>query len=146
MPREGHDSIYGMTATNPVNFNPRAPRGARHYPSKSFDQVSRISIHVPREGHDPTRLYRKNGHFVISIHVPREGHDPPCSVLSHSNSTISIHVPREGHDAVSEGKTAVVGISIHVPREGHDDTYHDNYLRFGISIHVPREGHDGCYL
>ena len=28
-PARGTTSIYGMTATNPVNFNPRAPRGAR---------------------------------------------------------------------------------------------------------------------
>ena len=64
-----------MTATNPVNFNPRAPRGARHEPYGVYHVDGRISIHVPREGHDPTRLYRKNIFFRISIHVPREGHD-----------------------------------------------------------------------
>ena len=54
-------------------FNPRAPRGARHGDS-CHDRCRRISIHVPREGHDADKL-GKLVDAAISIHVPREGHD-----------------------------------------------------------------------
>ena len=57
---------------------------------------SRISIHVPREGHDYARDWA-NRMFLISIHVPREGHDTVLLAKS-KNPPISIHVPREGHD------------------------------------------------
>ena len=36
--------------------------------------MTRISIHVPREGHDVLR-HGMGGRGDISIHVPREGHD-----------------------------------------------------------------------
>ena len=66
-----------MAALKERNFNPRAPRGARHVHDEMIVDVPIISIHVPREGHD--------GHYTatcqalpgISIHVPREGHDRP---------------------------------------------------------------------
>ena len=38
-----------------------------------------ISIHVPREGHDPLRNYWQR-ETRISIHVPREGHDQPPDI------------------------------------------------------------------
>ena len=34
------------------NFNPRAPRGARHVLRAAGQAAINISIHVPREGHD----------------------------------------------------------------------------------------------
>ena len=36
--------------------------------------------------------------MAISIHVPREGHDPYYAYINPSRTLISIHVPREGHD------------------------------------------------
>ena len=36
---------------------------------------SKISIHVPREGHDQARTLNTPDTRIISIHVPREGHD-----------------------------------------------------------------------
>ena len=37
--------------------------------------ITHISIHVPREGHDLTAARRRERRTHISIHVPREGHD-----------------------------------------------------------------------
>ena len=55
-------------------FNPRAPRGARRGEQYDIRVIKRISIHVPREGHD-FQFLRNIAVFAISIHVPREGHD-----------------------------------------------------------------------
>ena len=37
--------------------------------------ITHISIHVPREGHDGGRKPYVASRHDISIHVPREGHD-----------------------------------------------------------------------
>ncbi len=57
----------------------------------------------------------------ISIHVPREGDDVGLSVVK-NGLTISIHVPREGDDRWSSSYVRVTNISIHVPREGDDNS------------------------
>ena len=58
-----------------MDFNPRAPRGARpeYNPIENYDR--KISIHVPREGHDAVTTGDFARMAIISIHVPREGHD-----------------------------------------------------------------------
>ena len=62
-----------------------------------MDRYFRISIHVPREGHDGLLVSSIMPTKQISIHVPREGHDN-LRVALHLEGGISIHVPREGHD------------------------------------------------
>ena len=85
VPREGHDAMpsesglprSAFQSTCPARgttvvllacirssfyFNPRAPRGARLGHARNNIVVSRISIHVPREGHDI------NIHRAISTH------------------------------------------------------------------------------
>ena len=84
---------------------------------------------MPREGHD--RVFREvvEVSLVISIHVPREGHDF-TKIIDISQKLISIHVPREGHDYyVGDVDFTALNISIHVPREGHDRSRLKN-LRF----------------
>ena len=186
VPREGHDGLQfcdfvlcefqstcpARGTTSPANwydtrfiyFNPRAPRGARPLPHIRSSTAHKISIHVPREGHDDATK-RSVELVAISIHVPREGHDS-FNERYFNDFTISIHVPREGHDRQSRRKTIAFSvfqstcpargttkvaaaarrprnISIHVPREGHDKQLKsvDGKLDY-ISIHVPREGHD----
>ena len=58
----------------------------------------RISIHVPREGHDGS-VAAEWARMIISIHVPREGHDQQEEPHEKEPEQISIHVPREGHDS-----------------------------------------------
>ena len=58
---------------------------------------------MPREGHDtynPIENYDRK----ISIHVPREGHDSGLVSIYNKNIYISIHVPREGHDLQKQRK------------------------------------------
>ena len=56
------------------DFNPRAPRGARHPPEEYDYTVDGISIHAPREGRDGIAFFA-DLLFDISIHAPREGRD-----------------------------------------------------------------------
>ncbi len=103
-PARGTTTIQPRVTGAASYFNPRAPRGARLPLGSPAIASSRISIHVPREGHD---LRRKNRLAVqnISIHVPREGHDRFAHLERLSLQMISIHVPREGHDAAVRQST-----------------------------------------
>ena len=75
MPREGHDPEVRVSVSRTLNFNPRAPRGARRSEYGVLPDGMIISIHVPREGHDQPPELGVIGADAISIHVPREGHD-----------------------------------------------------------------------
>ena len=119
VPREGHDCTGQPPDRQSANFNPRAPRGARHlifnpaasqkifqstcpargttHPSKSFVQVSRISIHVPREGHDTTATAKKYLNMLFQSTCPARG-TTNANTAYQQYAKISIHVPREGHD------------------------------------------------
>ena len=44
-------------------------------------RLQRISIHVPREGHDRRQYKQRDCGKGISIHVPREGHDKLTAAL-----------------------------------------------------------------
>ena len=103
-----------------MDFNPRAPRGARpeYNPIENYDR--KISIHVPREGHDDEARYGEKARQRFQSTCPARGTTRGC-ILNAISQGISIHVPREGHDAVTTGDFARMAIiSIHVPREGHD--------------------------
>ena len=80
-----------------IDFNPRAPRGARQQYSPVLPGLYLISIHVPREGHDYSfHCYLQLFHVFQST-CPARGTTVLCvSVLR--RRYISIHVPREGHD------------------------------------------------
>ena len=104
-------------------FNPRAPRGARRSVSMDDTCAIRISIHVPREGHDVNTT--KRGVELVAFQSTCPARGTTVQVPNPNTARgISIHVPREGHDlTVGQRETAVVGISIHVPREGHDSKH-----------------------
>ena len=73
-PREGcdiedRDGYYWIN-----DFNPRTPRGVRHWRICSTGGRRAISIHAPREGCDQAAS-RSLQPVSISIHAPREGCD-----------------------------------------------------------------------
>ena len=83
-------------------------------------------LEVEFDGDDASQFRRAAGLVFeagdithISIHVPREGHDA-FTCIKYKVFDISIHVPREGHDTAEGPPNTVTIISIHVPREGHD--------------------------
>ena len=95
VPREGHDITLVSGISHFFNFNPRAPRGARHYRNTVNDDQHDISIHVPREGHDRRRGNRPRAGRCISIHVPREGHDSKHAQFLRANLRKSYNYPFE---------------------------------------------------
>ena len=56
-------------------FNPRSPRGERHYNPDNDNVWQAISIHAPREGSDDGNNGIWTVRKIISIHAPREGSD-----------------------------------------------------------------------
>ena len=102
----------------------------------------KISIHVPREGHDTRITIFTSGKKTFQSTCPARGTTTTkCS--RQRISLISIHVPREGHDVLDwSTDNPDCSISIHVPREGHDHRAVYKHGGNAISIHVPREGHD----
>ena len=137
--------------TTPFNSR-RLPRG-------------RISIHVPREGHDIAtaaeaagaktyfnpraprgarlKALAVNGAVALfQSTCPARGTTTPLKNVFVSTS-ISIHVPREGHDSFSFCRVgAACDFNPRAPRGARLKLI----LKCGtigrISIHVPREGHD----
>ena len=57
-----------------LNFNPRAPCGARHLDDLVKYKTVKISIHAPRAGRDNSAMQFRPDDY-ISIHAPRAGRD-----------------------------------------------------------------------
>ena len=147
------------------DFNPRAPRGARHAIIAAKLALAPISIHVPREGHDsnncplllihlqfqstcPARGTTKRVYYYIwsiSYFNPRapRGARPFDIETTNIPEIISIHVPREGHDFIIHHlNTPICNFNPRAPRGARlCNTFYTIRTQY-ISIHVPREGHD----
>ena len=86
---------------------------------------------------------RRGSLTTISIHVPREGHDPCSTIVCLRMFGFQSTCPARGTTHLKTNLKGNLEISIHVPREGHDvDTAKRRVELVAISIHVPREGHD----
>ena len=59
--------------------------------------VDRISIHVPREGHDVIVVFCTSFASDFNPRAPRGARQLEKRFIS-TSGIISIHVPREGHD------------------------------------------------
>ena len=77
------------------HFNPRSPRGERHYQLTDGERLE-ISIHAPRVGSDADWSAHEPA-LRISIHAPRVGSDL-AFFRSCARQQISIHAPRVGSD------------------------------------------------
>ena len=165
VPREGHDTnmslreflqkIFQSTcpargttqaplslACGCLDFNPRAPRGAR--PAQYYNISGRIGDFNPRAP-------RGARHLDIRLNMPGLQFQSTCpargttSRMAHGDYalTISIHVPREGHDVqVFDGNIANATFQSTCPARGTTKIMLNICPGFSISIHVPREGHD----
>ena len=149
------------------DFNPRAPRGARHAKRVAMAMQHLISIHAPREGRDrrdnnrhkdeqrfqstrpargATGNYRwktKGEEKYFNPRAPRGAR--PC----HWRDSlffwgISIHAPREGRDHQSELQRREVRrhFNPRAPRGARPKVFSSRSSSLRISIHAPREGRD----
>ena len=102
------------------NFYPRAPRGARLFKSIYCGIINYISIHVPREGHDPSaKMLMKMLMKFLSTCPARGTTALHVDVPALKNGFLST-CPARGTTHAARQRRQCQAISIHVPREGHD--------------------------
>src|SRR5690606_33431438 len=140
------------------SFNPRAPGGARQFPSGGVSLPSRVSIHAPRVGRDADALYamdrawwfqstrpgwgatvsafhrRRQG--KVSIHAPRVGRDVALTVYRPEAFVFQSARPGWGATAIMDNTGATSYVSIHAPRVGRDRVYRKE--RIAIQSFNPR--------
>ena len=95
VPREGHDALAVRIKYGIVDFNPRAPRGARPYCVCAGTARNIFQSTCPARG----TTSRVTGHILspfISIHVPREGHDHRRQYQDGGTSTFQSTCPARG--------------------------------------------------
>ena len=83
-PRVGRDSNSRRVGFLCVDFNPRAPCGARRVPHVGKSGNVLISIHAPRVGRDVRNVLALRID-IISIHAPRVGRDSKFDDFTPSN-------------------------------------------------------------
>ena len=94
-PREGSDEVFDRTISSPDHFNPRSPRGERHWDAPSRRQNGLFQSTLPARG--ATRHVRHHGEAAeISIHAPREGSDRRRSFPRPSSLTFQSTLPARG--------------------------------------------------
>ena len=141
-PARGTTHLYTQPVQKDEHFNPRAPRGARHYARDWANRMFLISIHVPREGHDQISLLLLVMMLAFQSTCPARGTTFPVKKFT-PLACISIHVPREGHDGgICNTRTSGAKFQSTCPARGTTANANNYDSAVLISIHVPREGHD----
>ena len=112
--------LYVFQSTRPL-------RGATHGDRRKIIP-GRISIHVPRTGHDEEDFNAAVQGLTISIHVPRTGHDSAERREGRYQRHFNPRAPYGARRNRVDLHRCNFDISIHVPRTGHDDAmrYPDN--------------------
>ena len=164
-PREGCDSSSPASKTvSHADFNPRTPRGVRHWESSRDAPACDFNPRTPRGvrrcvcwnsplPHEFQSTHPARGATIfgekcyclgaISIHAPREGCDGPSLCAVRKRQGISIHAPREGCDGVLLPCPGCRGISIHAPREGCDSKLYQRAESLLGSICLFAQGEEG---
>ena len=117
-PLAGRDRPQGSSIGRPIDFNPRAPCGARQCGTNGVHQDLHISTHAPLAGRDLPL------HFLlhlprISTHAPLAGRDNEHVELE-SSADISTHAPLAGRDVAEAYPELKANISTHAPLAGRD--------------------------
>ena len=125
-----------------MNFNPRAPRGARRLLELHPGQIQVISIHVPREGHDPGASLPLPAARTFQSTCPARGTTSPSSCSLRASCNFNPRAPRGARRNYLERLCEIIVFQSTCPARGTTDVYQAIHAIQEISIHVPREGHD----
>ena len=165
VPLAGHDRVRGCTARPSVDFNPRAPCGARR--STATGSASLTQDFNPRAPCGARLEVKYTAGYVLPFQstCPLRGTTPAWCCAARARC-ISIHVPLAGHDGVHEyGATIRAKFQSTCPLRGTTrletlsrlaadyfnprapcgarlNTYARKLAENLISIHVPLAGHD----
>ena len=97
-PLAGRDRELNKLSRTVIDFNPRAPCGARLVVAKRFPRDEIISTHAPLAGRDNYFNVYVSA-IVISTHAPLAGRDKWPTEFQNSRLLISTHAPLAGRDA-----------------------------------------------
>ena len=143
MPREGHDKRQQKEKEQKVDFNPRAPRGARPKGFVVVSPASWISIHVPREGHDTTAIRYPRWVATFQSTCPARGTTIRVSPTTRQTRNFNPRAPRGARRKINILLFKQAGnFNPRAPRGARLSINIGLSVRTAISIHVPREGHD----
>ena len=123
------------------NFNPRAPRGARHNIITTSYNMATFQSTRPSWG-ATVGLPSYFDEETISIHAPLVGRDHPCQRTQIDVRDFNPRAPRGARRRADAALIAFLGISIHAPLAGRDHEYPARRRAVGISIHAPLAGRD----
>ena len=140
-PREGRDISWPGWRISTCDFNPRAPRGARHLFGVFHVAVLVFQSTRPARGATPGFYPGRRCSSYFNPRAPR-GARPWISDMGDRLEVFQSTRPARGATRVDAGRQGVQGISIHAPREGRDGGPAGGFGGAGISIHAPREGRD----
>ena len=140
-PLAGRDALTTGASCAAMNFNPRAPCGARRGLHGFGLLCSHFNPRAPCGARRPLIRYCASESAFQSTRPLRGATGPLLEhcVLQH----ISIHAPLAGRDALKAlWDDCTDEISIHAPLAGRDDAAFDVIGRADISIHAPLAGRD----
>ena len=121
-----------------IDFNPRAPRGARLVPPAFDVAILRISIHAPREGRDVLAGVPGGDSRYFNPRAPRGARLEVTSKYAF-NKLFQSTRPARGATAMDRSSTRLMMISIHAPREGRDPWRGEtNIWRWNFNPRAPR--------
>ena len=140
--RGATSSGSAMRRGRSINFNPRAPYGARLGGCALGVYHGCISIHAPHTGRDAAKMQKIN-RDIISIHAPHTGRDKLSVRRIQLDADISIHAPHTGRDYPASVCSRVHG-GFQSTRPIRGATRQDDGARHHrcISIHAPHTGRD----
>ena len=118
-PHTGRDMCMLGTSAQILNFNPRAPYGARLRRSVCIHTSSGFQSTRPIWGATPP-LPPSDPPLDISIHAPHMGRDHVAFKWFYNTAPISIHAPHMGRDRCPAAPARSTHISIHAPHMGRD--------------------------
>ena len=96
-PLAGRDRTAPFSPCRPIDFNPRAPRGARPESAARGRGTRRISIHAPLAGRDASRARRCRPLRYFNPRAPRGARHIRLTTFCNIGN-ISIHAPLAGRD------------------------------------------------
>ena len=163
-PLAGRDSIVKFNNRFHVNFNPRAPCGARPVTTHSKVAALLISTHAPLAGRDCRLTPYRSCIAMISTHAPLAGRDSarrlegqhrrnfnpraPCGARraaccgERCEKIFQPTRPLRGATHAEHARRLMVVISTHAPLAGRDCDADDLFEDCRISTHAPLAGRD----
>ena len=118
-PVRGTTGKWNLGSQSAMNFNPRAPYGARRLSAAVGAPEQEFQSTCPVRG-TTTTAFNITVFNCISIHVPRTGHDERSQMFQTVINEFQSTCPVRGTTCTGHTFGWARRISIHVPRTGHD--------------------------